>query len=585
MTASPAKYTFSNPHLLVAAAWGVAALILFFQLGSYPLTDWDEGAFSEATREMMARGDWLSPWLLDEPRFDKPALTHWAQSVGIYWAGLNAWGVRLPSALAGLIWIGAIGGWAYIAARHDHGPGRESVVAYGFGVLMAATTLGVPLIARAATADALLNAFLAVSLLLCWLALQADEGRWSPRMYGRAAALVMGLGFLTKGPIALLIPGVATVLASITTLRVRRLWSLATDPVAWALLIAVAAPWYLLQIQAQGMPFIEGFFGKHNVGRAMETMHGFGGNPFYTLLALMVAILPWLPAAITACLRPDRSLRPSLHLPLASSLFVLVLFALVATKLPHYSFYAIAGVVVVMATGMARSLASAPTRSTQTSYSAWGTAVWQGLLLLVLGLLPFWFSLVPLPENDPRMAAALTALGSYLKGLSLPMLGLAALGVATVLFARRHLLPLLVVAPAALVFTLFGVIGPEAVRIERAPIVSLAEAIRSGQVSVGGGVDGRADGGALVSHRLQSPSLSFELRRVVRQALPEVGDWVVAFEHRLPDLEAHAASRQARLEQVYSHLGLGVWRMVALPQSPAPAPGLAPAPAPAEPKL
>lgn len=576
-------------RIFIAAAWLVAALVLFFQLGSYPLTDWDEGAFSEATREMMARGDWLSPWLFDVPRFDKPALTHWAQSVGIYWAGMNAWGVRLPSAVAGLVWIGAIGGWAYVATRQSLGS-LGAMQAYGWAVLMAGTSLGIPLIARAATADALLNAFLAGSLLLGWLALYAEQpGQTNqaspagnsrpagsvaalPRTWGRAAAVMIGLGFLTKGPIALLIPGGALLLASATSLRLRRLWHLTTDPVAWALLIAVAAPWYLLQVQAQGMPFIQGFFGTHNVGRAMETMHGFGGNPFYTTLALMVALLPWLPAMVAALLRPDRSLRPEMHLALASTGLVLVLFALVATKLPHYSFYALAGMVVVMANAMARSLASAHLRSTQLSYSAWFTALWQGGLLVVLGLMPFWFSLLPMPANDPRMAAALGSLGLYLKELSLPMLGLAALGLATVLFARRALRAFLVMAPAALVFTLFGIVGPEAVRIERAPVVNLAAAINQGSLPLGPG--------ALVSHRLQSPSLSFELRRVVPQALPGLGNAVVAFEHRLAELQAHAASLDAELEQIYLADGIGVWRV--RPLLPAPAPALS---SPGQPNL
>ena len=43
------------PALLAAAVW----LGLFYSLGSIPLFDVDEGAFGEATREMLARGDYV----------------------------------------------------------------------------------------------------------------------------------------------------------------------------------------------------------------------------------------------------------------------------------------------------------------------------------------------------------------------------------------------------------------------------------------------------------------------------------------------------------------------------------------------
>ena len=58
-----------------AAVWPLALALLalaLFQLGAAPLFDVDEGAFSEATREMLASGDWLHTTLNGEDRFDKP---------------------------------------------------------------------------------------------------------------------------------------------------------------------------------------------------------------------------------------------------------------------------------------------------------------------------------------------------------------------------------------------------------------------------------------------------------------------------------------------------------------------------------
>jgi len=146
----------------VALAWLVSGLILFFDLGAAPLTDLDEGAFSEATREMLVRGDFISPWLLDAPRFDKPALIHWLQMVAFSVTGLTPLGARLPSAIMGLLWIGGIAGWAYAIADRLAPQARFQV--YGWAVLIAGSCIGIPAISRAATADATLNAFLVLTL-------------------------------------------------------------------------------------------------------------------------------------------------------------------------------------------------------------------------------------------------------------------------------------------------------------------------------------------------------------------------------------------------------------------------------------
>jgi 4-amino-4-deoxy-L-arabinose transferase-like glycosyltransferase len=73
----------------------------------------------------------------------------------------------------GLIWIGGIGGWAYLIARRV--APAVSVQAYGWAVLISATCLGIPAMSRAATADATLNAFLVLSLMFVWRAIWPEK--------------------------------------------------------------------------------------------------------------------------------------------------------------------------------------------------------------------------------------------------------------------------------------------------------------------------------------------------------------------------------------------------------------------------
>ena len=90
--------------------WLVAALIAFFfmNLGGYLLFDHDEGAFSEATRGMFERGDFITTYLNDRVRFDKPIFIYWLQATSIAVFGNEVWAFRLPSALAGVGWSLAI---------------------------------------------------------------------------------------------------------------------------------------------------------------------------------------------------------------------------------------------------------------------------------------------------------------------------------------------------------------------------------------------------------------------------------------------------------------------------------------------
>src|SRR4051812_39793088 len=86
----------------VTAVAGLASF--FWMLGSAPLFDVDEGAFSQATLEMFQRGDFLSTYLNGEPRYDKPILVYWLQAAGVALLGPTEWAFRLPSALCATAW-------------------------------------------------------------------------------------------------------------------------------------------------------------------------------------------------------------------------------------------------------------------------------------------------------------------------------------------------------------------------------------------------------------------------------------------------------------------------------------------------
>lgn len=309
---------------------------LFYGLGAQPLFDWDEGAFSEATREMIARGDYLSTYLNGEYRPVKPILIYWLQAASAHLFGLSSFAMRLPSAICAAAWAFAL----FLFLRRT--ASRDAAFA---GVIFMLGALQILVVGRAAISDALLNLWIASAMFCAYLYLQSLSRHWAILAFA-----AIGLGVLTKGPIAGIIPGVVTLLFC----AIRRRWSdylrLWLNPAGIAAFAVITLPWFLLQYHLQGQAFIDSFFMKHNVGRFTDAMEGHGGGPHYYFLVVLIGLLPF-----TGFLwQPLRNWRAILdnELQLFAALwflFVLVFFTIAATKLPHYIIYGYTGLWILMA--------------------------------------------------------------------------------------------------------------------------------------------------------------------------------------------------------------------------------------------
>ena len=318
----------------------VATLVLcsfVLGLGGLPLFDLDEGAFAQATLEMLDSGQFAATTLNGEPRFDKPILSYWLQALSVSVLGVSEWAFRLPSALAALGWMFLL--WRLVRTHTDTATADVTV-------LVAATTLGVSLIARAAIADALLN--LCIVGAMASVLAYADTSR---RRHVVTAFAWMALGTLTKGPVAIVLPLAVSVLLAAKERRWGDWLRAAFDPLAWGVFLLLLTPWLWAVYQAQGAAFFAGFLGEHNLGRFTGTMHGHGGSLFYYVLVLPLVLLPYsgwllriLPRARTTLLA-DRW-----HCFLWSWFAVtFLLFSLSATQLPHYVLYGASPLFALMA--------------------------------------------------------------------------------------------------------------------------------------------------------------------------------------------------------------------------------------------
>jgi len=325
----------SGKTALLALLLLVCALF-FFRLGATGLFDADEPAYAGAAREMLQRGDWVTPYFNGQPRFDKPILFYWLILFSYRLFGITEFAVRLWSALAGLGLVVLL--WRAARRWVSGDAALWTGVAFSTNLLTA-------LLARAAVTDMLLTFFVTAAILAGLRALEEPESgnRWPAR--GMWAA--MALAVMVKGPVGLLIPAMAlggclVVLREVRAgLRRLFLWE---GPV---LFLAIAAPWYALALSANGWAFIEGFVIKHHVTRYTGVISSHAGPLWFYLPVVLVGFFPWsgfLPSALWRAVQAARGRRAGTageRLAVACLCWLaglFVFFSLAGTKLPSYLF-------------------------------------------------------------------------------------------------------------------------------------------------------------------------------------------------------------------------------------------------------
>lgn len=326
--------------------WLALFAFVGFWLNSWavPLFDLDEGAFTEATREMFARGDFLMTYLDGAPRYDKPILVYWLQAASVGTLGWSEFALRLPSMLAATGWMWAV--WRF-AREASLALGRDTARARADGLFAAAALALSPipgLIGHAATADALLNLWLALTLLDLWRWLAQPtvalaHPRWNDVLLLRIY-LWIGLGLLTKGPVAVALPLMVALTFALLHQRWRAVLKVAFFWPGWMLALAVSLPWAVALTLRDGGDFFRHFLLDHNVGRYSATLESHGGHWWYYAVTLPLIVLPfvaWLVPALGAARRWRSE-------PLTTYLLVwfgvvFLLFSGSKTQLPHYLLY------------------------------------------------------------------------------------------------------------------------------------------------------------------------------------------------------------------------------------------------------
>lgn len=262
----------------------LAALTFLVGLGRGAITDADEAFYAEAAREMVESGDWVTPFYNYETRFQKPILYYWltAATYAIT-GGPGEAGARLWAALSG---IGLVLVTAACARRwFDDGAALLAGA-------IAATSFGYFFIGRMALPDLPLTFFITLAIWAGWVA-TLEQVR-QPRRWVLLSAAAMALGFLTKGPVGVVIP--VLVLVPVVLMERRSLNLRLADIVAGAVLFVVLAlPWYAAMWLRHGDAYLEGFFLGDNLERFATDRFNDPRPWWYYLPVMLGGLLPWTP--------------------------------------------------------------------------------------------------------------------------------------------------------------------------------------------------------------------------------------------------------------------------------------------------
>jgi 4-amino-4-deoxy-L-arabinose transferase-like glycosyltransferase len=270
-----------SPHdaALAVLAAGLLFIVLFWRLGTPTFWDPDEAHYAETSREMIATSDWSAPFYNEQPFFDKPVLFHQLQGTAMRLVRDPESGARLVPALAALGLVALTVWFGMLMISRDVG-----LVA---GLMLGASP-GLFGLARYAILDTLFTLFIFGGAACLAIAALRDR----PAMQWLGYVLI-ALGVLTKGPIALVLCGVAmlVLLACSADLR-RRL--LALHWAAGLVVIAVvSAPSFVYMYLRFHEGFVNGYILDENFRLfASSRFANQPGVSFYVQI-LAVALLPW----------------------------------------------------------------------------------------------------------------------------------------------------------------------------------------------------------------------------------------------------------------------------------------------------
>ncbi|MBI5219070.1 MAG: glycosyltransferase family 39 protein [Bacteroidia bacterium] len=311
-------------QLLIA----LAGLLLFVPfLGNAHLFDWDEINFAEAAREMIVSKNYLTVQIDFTPFWEKPPLFIWMQVLSMKIFGINEFAARFPNAICGILTLLIL--FNIGQKLYDSKFGLLWVLAFAGSILPFGYF-------KSGIIDPWFNLFIFSSIY--FFILYNDPNRTARKKNIILSAFFIGLGILTKGPVALLVFGF-TGLAFLIFNRFKMRFSI-IDFLLFILVVCfIGGFWFILQIANGNLHIVKDFI-LYQIRLFSTEDSGHGGFFGYHFIVLLFGVFPASVFALTSFRKSATDTDSQKHFKKWMILLfgvALILFSLVKTKIVHYS--------------------------------------------------------------------------------------------------------------------------------------------------------------------------------------------------------------------------------------------------------
>lgn len=288
--------------LLLAVFYGLRLLAGAF----LPVFDPSEGRYASIAAHMAATGDFLTPHLWHNGEYQsfdgKTPFFFWLAAGAIRIFGRNDFAVRLPSFLAALGMLAVCG----LVLRRF-----RSKTETALGLLFCGTSAMFYVFSGIVLTDMMLALCISGAILCfaAFLALDPVASKRERMLWGLAVFAFLGIGFITKGPVAIVLFGVGPFFY----LCIFRQWKkLASFPwiTGFALFFLIAAPWFIAKWM-DDPEAVKYFFYNENFKRFVSKEYGdkYGaGREMHfgaSIWMLFMVTLPWCIIPVAALFRRE----------------------------------------------------------------------------------------------------------------------------------------------------------------------------------------------------------------------------------------------------------------------------------------